>query len=75
MDDNPTATDFGHPHGDRSLRCADAVRKDCAWSVTGNNEDEILGYLRVHAREAHGKNEFTPQELTEARRAIHKLAA
>jgi predicted small metal-binding protein len=72
---NPAATEFAHPHGDRSFHCADAVRKDCDWSVTGNNEEEILGYLRAHAREAHGKNEFTPQELAEARRAIHKLAA
>jgi predicted small metal-binding protein len=62
-------------HGDRSFRCADAVREDCGWSVTGNNEEEILGYLRSHAREAHGKNEFTPQELANARKAIHKRAA
>jgi predicted small metal-binding protein len=72
---NPAVAELAHPHGDRSFRCADAVRKDCGWSVTGNDEDEILGYLRAHAREAHGKNEFTPQELTEARRAIHKRAA
>lgn len=71
---NPAA-EFGHPHGDRSFRCADAVRKDCGWSVTGNNEEEILGYLRAHAREAHAKNEFTSEELADARRAIHKLAA
>jgi len=68
---NPAARDGG----ERTFRCADAVREDCAWSVTANNEEQILGYLRSHAREAHGKNEFTPQEIETARRAIHKRAA
>lgn len=72
---NPAAWEHSHTHGDRTFRCADAVRKDCAWSVTGNNEDEILAYLRAHARRAHGKNEFTSKELETARRAIHKRAA
>jgi predicted small metal-binding protein len=72
---NPAAWKGAHIHGDRSFRCADAVEKGCGWSVTGNNEEEILGYLRSHARQAHGKNEFTPKELENARRAIHKLAA
>jgi len=73
---NEAAQDPGdHPHGDRSFRCSDAVYHDCGWSVTGNNEDEILGYWRAHAREAHAKNEFTPEELANARRAIHKRAA
>jgi predicted small metal-binding protein len=71
---NPAAQESTHPHGDRSFRCADAVQTDCNWSVTGKNEEEILGYMRVHAREAHGKNEFTPKELADARRAIHKRA-
>jgi predicted small metal-binding protein len=72
---NPAAWEGTHIHGNRTFRCADAVQKGCAWSVTGNNEEEILGYLRAHARQAHGKNEFTPKELAEARRAIHKRAA
>jgi predicted small metal-binding protein len=72
---NPAAWEHVHTHGDRTFRCADAVREDCAWSVTGNNEDEILAYLRAHARQAHGKNEFTSKELETARRAIHKRAA
>jgi predicted small metal-binding protein len=71
----PPAWQGTHTHGDRAIRCADAVYKDCGWSVTGNNEEDILGYLRAHARRAHGKNEFTPQELANARRAIHKRAA
>ncbi len=63
------------PRGDRSLRCADTLGKECGWSVTGNDEEEILGYMRAHAREAHGKNEFTSAELANVRRAIHKRAA
>lgn len=73
---NPEASSQGpHTHGNRSFRCADAVQKDCGWSVTGNAEDEILGYIRAHVRQAHGKNEFTPKELADARRAIRKRAA
>jgi predicted small metal-binding protein len=72
---NPAAQESTRPHGNRSFRCADAVQKDCIWSVTGNNEEEILGYMRAHAREAHGKNEFTSEELAGARRAIQKRAA
>jgi predicted small metal-binding protein len=67
---NPAAQE--HTHGDRSFRCSD---DDCDWTVTGNSEDEILGYMRSHAREVHGKNEFTPKELSDARHAIHKHAA
>ena len=70
---NPAACEGTHIHGNRSFRCADAVERGCGWSVTGNNEEEILGYLRAHARQAHGKNEFTPKELENARRAIHNL--
>jgi predicted small metal-binding protein len=73
--DGTAAWEGSRTHGDRTFRCADAVYKDCGWSVTGNNEEDILGYLRAHARRAHGKNEFTPQELENARRAIHKRAA
>jgi predicted small metal-binding protein len=69
---NPAATEFGQSHADRSFRCAEA---ECAWSVTGKSEEEILGYMRAHSREAHGKIEFTPNELADARRAIHKRAA
>lgn len=72
---NPAAQESTHLHGNRSFRCADAVHRGCGWSVTGNNEEEILGYMRSHAREAHGKNEFTQHELENARRAIHKRAA
>jgi predicted small metal-binding protein len=72
---NPAAQESAHKRGNQSFRCADAIHTDCGWSVTGNNEDEILGYMRAHAREAHGKNEFTPNELAHARRAIHKRAA
>jgi predicted small metal-binding protein len=53
---NPAASEAAHVHGNRMIRCADAVQKECGWSVTGNSEDEILGYMRSHARQAHGKN-------------------
>jgi predicted small metal-binding protein len=67
---NPAAWENASPHGDRSLSCA-----DCDWSVSGKTEEEVLGYMRAHARQVHGKNEFTSAELESARRAIHKRAA
>lgn len=70
---NPAAWESAH--GDRSLRCSDAVGNECDWSVSGKSEEELLGYMRAHARQAHGKSEFTSAELESARRAIHKRAA
>jgi predicted small metal-binding protein len=70
-DQNPAASE-SHPHGDQTFHCAD---KSCDWTVTGSTEEEILGYMRAHSREAHAKNEFTPQELENARRSIRKRAA
>lgn len=67
---NPAAWEKASPHGDRSLSCA-----DCDWSVSGKTEEEVLGYMRAHARQVHGKSEFTSAELECARRAIHKRAA
>lgn len=67
---NPAAWEGAH--GQHSLRCADA---NCGWSVSGKSEEEVLGYLRSHARQAHGKNEFTSAELELARRAIQTRAA
>ncbi len=67
---NPAAWEGAPTHGDRSLSCP-----DCSWSVSGKSEEEVLGYMRSHARQAHGKNEFTSAELENARRAIHKRAA
>jgi len=69
------AWSFARPRGDRYLRCSDTLHTDCDWSVRGSDEEDLLGYLRAHAKETHGKNEFTPAELANARRAIHKLAA
>jgi predicted small metal-binding protein len=54
-------------HGDLSLNCS-----DCEWKVSGNTEEEVLGYMRAHARQVHAKSEFTPAELESARRSIHK---
>jgi len=65
---NPAAWEGAH--GDRSLSCS-----DCEWKVSGKTEEEVLGYMRAHARQAHGKNAFTSAELESARRSIHMRAA
>lgn len=62
-------------HGTLSLHCSAALEQSCPWSVTASGEEELLGYLRSHARSAHGKTEFTPKELADARHAILKSAA
>ena len=65
---NPSA--WENAHGDRTLSC-----NNCGWTVSGKSEEEVLGYMRAHARQAHQKNAFTSAELETARRAIHKRVA
>ncbi len=70
---NAAGRQSGRP--DRSLCCADVLVQGCGWSVTADSEEELLGYMRSHARAAHGKSEFTSAELEIARHAILKRAA
>jgi len=72
---NPAARELSRPSGRWMLHCADAVKGQCVWSVTADSEEEVLGYLRAHVREAHGKNAFTADEMAHLRKAIHKRAA
>jgi predicted small metal-binding protein len=72
---NPASREFSRPGGRWMLHCADAVKGQCVWSVTADSEEEVLGYLRAHVREAHGKNAFTADEMAHLRKAIHKRAA
>lgn len=69
---NPAAHEGSSSQRKHSLGCS---QKDCNWNVTGHTEEEVLGYMRAHAREAHGKNEFTPKEMADVRKSIHKQAA
>lgn len=62
-------------HAMLSLHCSAALEQSCPWSVTAGSEEELLAYLRSHARSAHGKAEFTPKELSNVRHAILKSAA
>jgi predicted small metal-binding protein len=75
VNENAADQNANRPHSGRSLRCSDAMTDGCAWSVTGDNEDELLGYMRSHARAAHGKSEFTSEELENVRRSILKRVA
>ena len=71
---NPAAR--ANTNSSHSLRCSDALHEQgCDWSVTGGGEEELFGYMRSHARAAHGKSEFTSRELENTRRAILKRAA
>lgn len=69
---NPAAQERSSSHGTQSFHCSE---ENCDWNVTANSEEEVLAYMRSHAREAHGKKQFTQTELESARRSIQKRAA
>lgn len=44
----------------KEFRCSDLGR-DCSWHYIAQTEDLIVDSVAVHAREAHGVAEFTPE--------------
>ncbi len=42
------------PLGQRTFRCADIGNADCRWETSAQTEDELVGQIERHGREAHG---------------------
>lgn len=53
----------------KTLNCRD-VGPDCDWTAKGESEEEIMGKVAQHAREAHGIEEVTPELAQKARSVI-----
>ena len=44
----------------KQFKCGDIV-PDCDYTIEGESEDEVLGQVADHAREAHGMDEVPPE--------------
>ncbi len=44
----------------KQFKCGDIV-PDCDHTIEGESEDEIIGQIGTHAREAHGMDEVPPE--------------
>ena len=54
----------------KEFRCAD-IGQRCDWHYIAQTEDLIADGVAVHAREAHGIKEFTPQLIADVKKSIH----
>lgn len=52
------------------LKCSD-LNPGCHFEMRGNSEDEVLKQVIAHTKTAHDMQEFPPDLLTKARKAIH----
>ncbi len=58
----------------KEFRCADLGRK-CPWRYIAQTEDLIADGVAVHAREAHGIKEFTPEMKVKVARSLKEWHA
>ncbi len=70
---------FTPPTGEDAARSTDPVLKEyncdmgrnCAWRYIAMTEELLADGAAVHAREAHGINEFTPEMIARVKKAAH----
>lgn len=53
----------------KQLRCRD-VGMDCDFAAWGETEEELLELVLLHAREAHGIGQLTPELEERVRKAV-----
>ncbi len=58
----------------KTFRCADVGPMSCNWSVTANNDEEIVREAERHGREAHGMKDIDDQTREKIRGAIREAA-
>ncbi len=54
----------------KEFRCQDIGQK-CSWRYIAQTEELIADGVAVHAREAHGITEFTPEMMTKVKNSVH----
>jgi predicted small metal-binding protein len=54
----------------KEFRCNDLI-KGCAWHYIAQTEELIVDGVAVHAREAHGIKEFTPELKAKVENSLH----
>lgn len=55
----------------KEFRCHD-IGQNCTWRYIAQTEELIADGVAVHAREAHGIREFTPELMTKVKNTIHE---
>jgi predicted small metal-binding protein len=53
----------------KQVNCSD-LGQDCDFSAWAETEEELLELVGVHAKQAHGIDEVTPELLAQLRQAI-----
>jgi predicted small metal-binding protein len=56
----------------KEFTCGDVV-PHCDFKASGDTEDEILGKVAEHAREAHGMDEVPDEVVTQVREKIRDV--
>jgi predicted small metal-binding protein len=56
----------------KEFRCKDIGMK-CDWKYFAQTEELIVDGAAVHARDAHGITEFTPEMIAKVKSAIHEM--
>ncbi len=55
-----------------TLKCED-VGMDCDFAAWAESEEELLELVEIHARDAHGFGEITPELLEQLKSAIREV--
>jgi predicted small metal-binding protein len=55
----------------KEFRCQDIGQK-CSWKYIAQTEELIADGVAVHAREAHGITEFSPEMMTRVKNSVHE---
>lgn len=58
----------------KQFACGDVVH-GCSFTLTAENEAEVLAQVASHAAAAHGLTEVTPELLARVKAAIQEAAA
>ena len=56
----------------KSISCADAG-KDCGWSTTAENEEELLRKVEEHVKTDHKDLELTPETISVIKSLIKEV--
>ena len=56
----------------KSISCSDAG-KDCGWSATAENEDELMGKVAYHVKMEHKDIEFTSENISKIKSLIKDI--
>jgi predicted small metal-binding protein len=55
----------------KEFRCQDIGQK-CSWKYIAQTEELIADGVAVHAREAHGIKEFSPEMMAKVKNSLHE---